>query len=251
MPRCEDIRVTGEPVSESGKSLDMSKLSQQLQKIVVGTVENGVGPIVGSVAYADARMAHRLDRLGRDEPTDDDIEAVIRQIIRESVVASGGTGFVTGVGGFVALPITLPANIAGNLVINARMVGAIAYLRGYDLDDPYTQALLMLTVAGSNAQAVISGLGVKVGQEAAKQALKKIPRAVLIEINKRAGFYLVAKYGTKRAAITLVKAVPLVGGVIGGGIDAGLTKAVGSLARRAFPTVDPGEEPTFVLVSAD
>src|SRR5687767_12588575 len=110
------------------------------------------------------------------------------------------------------MPITLPANIAGSLVINARMVGTIAHLRGYPLSDPHTQAMISLVAAGSSAQSAISAFGVHVGQQAAMLAIRKLPMTVVNQVNKRAGFYLVAKYGSQRSAITLVKAVPAVGG---------------------------------------
>jgi hypothetical protein len=88
----------------------------------------------------------------------------VQRIIRESVAAAGANGLVTGVGGFATMPVTIPANVAGSLIINARMVGAIAHLRGFDLSGPHTQAMSMLTVAGSSAQPSAAALGVEVGQ---------------------------------------------------------------------------------------
>lgn len=44
-----------------------------------------------------------------------------------------------------------------------------------------------------------------------------------------------AKYGTKRSAVTLAKAIPLAGGAIGGAVDAGFTAAVGRGAKKSFP----------------
>lgn len=207
------------------------KAGDQLQRLTLNAVENGVGPIASSRAYADTRLHH----------ANGNADDAIKRIIRESVAASGGNGFVTGVGGVIAMPVSIPANVAGALVINARMVGAIAHLRGFDLDDPHTQAMLMLTVAGSSAQSVASALGVKVGQQLAFNAIKMVPIQVIRQINRKVGFFLVAKYGTKRATITLAKAVPGVGGLVGGGVDAALTRAVGAAAKKVFP---PSMEPT-------
>ncbi|HEX8079365.1 MAG TPA: EcsC family protein [Jatrophihabitans sp.] len=233
-----------------GTSLE--KASGQLQKLVTHVVQEGLGPITGSAAYA-------LDRLARTRPGQADLgvstappgstgtvvggdsgdggdpEAAIRRIIRESVAASGTQGFITGLGGLMTLAVSLPANMAGSLIINARMVGAIAYLRGYKLDDPHTQAMIMLTAAGSSAQAVLSELGVVIGKQAAKQAIAAVPMAVIHKINAKAGFYLLAKYGTKRSAVTLAKMIPGVGGVMGGGVDATATRAIGQAAKKVFP----------------
>ncbi|MBK6874137.1 MAG: EcsC family protein [Kineosporiaceae bacterium] len=155
-------------------------------------------------------------------------------IIRESVAAAGTTGFVTGLGGLLALPVTLPANMADNLAINARMVGAIAHLRGYPLDDPRTRTVILLTVAGSSLQAATSGLGITIGEQVAKQSIKAIPHAVIRQVNARAGFYLIAKYGTQRSALTLARAIPVAGGLIGGSVDAALTGVIGKAAKKAF-----------------
>lgn len=221
--------------------------------MVMHAVNDGVGPVTGSVTYA-------LDRLARIRPRDaetgsfppggplpewtanskendgppGDPEAAIRRIIRESVAASGAQGFVTGLGGFAVLPVALPANLAGSLIINARMVGAIAYLRNYKLNDPHTEAMIMLTVAGSSAQVVLSELGVVIGKQAARKVIAAIPIAVIRRINRKAGFFLVAKYGAKRGAVTLAKLVPGIGGLVGGGVDAALTRAIGQVATKVF-----------------
>ncbi|MCY7413028.1 MAG: hypothetical protein LH471_08360 [Salinibacterium sp.] len=71
-----------------------------------------------------------------------------------------------------------------------------------------------------------------------EQALKNLSREVLVKINQRVGFMLLAKYGTKRAVITLAKAVPVVGGVVGGTVDAGLTAIVGRTAKLMFRAVN-------------
>lgn len=214
--------------SGDGKSTKaVEKVGRQLQRLSKRAVDEGVGPLAGSAAYAESRIGEG----------DHDPESAIRRVVRESVAASGAQGFVTGVGGFAAMPVTLPANVAGSLVINARMVGTIAHLRGYSLSDPHTQAMITLVAAGSSAQSAISAFGVKVGQQAAMQAIKKLPMSVVNQVNKRAGFYLLAKYGSQRSAITLARAVPAVGGLVGGGVDAALTASIAKVAKKVFPVL--------------
>lgn len=53
----------------------------------------------------------------------------------------------------------------------------------------------MMLAIGMSAQNVLAAFCVKVGQKLGEQMIKKIPMAVLTAINKKAGFYLVAKYG--------------------------------------------------------
>lgn len=73
---------------------------------------------------------------------------------------------------------------------------------------------------------------------ASATAFSKIPTAIIRQINKKVGFYLVAKYGTKRAAITLAKFIPVAGGIVGGAVDATLTRLVGATAKKTFPPPD-------------
>jgi len=55
----------------------------------------------------------------------------------------------------------------------------------------------------------------------------------LLLINQRVGFRLLSTYGTK-GMINLTKAIPLVGGIIGGSIDIAATNFIGNMARNAF-----------------
>lgn len=241
------------PEEPDGVRGSLEKAGEWIAQRARDVAENGVGPLTGSVAYAADRLTRFATQAGGAparqtpaetiaiavrEPESDErrlVEAAISRIIRESMAAAGTTGFVTGLGGFSTMVITIPADVASNFVINARMVGAIAYLRGYDLNDPHSQAMFLLTVAGTSGQAVAASFGVRLGREGAKAAIKAVPIKVLRDINKRAGFYLVAKYGSKRAAATLVKAVPFVGGVVSGGINVALTASIGKTAKVAFP----------------
>lgn len=134
--------------------------------------------------------------------------------------------------------MTIPASLASALIINVRMVGAIAHLRGYELSDPHTEALAMLVAAGSSGQTALTMLGVRVGEQAVKQAIRAIPMSLIREINRRATFMLLAKYGTQRSAITLAKLIPVGGGVVGGTVDATLTRAAGRAAVVAFAQGD-------------
>lgn len=171
-------------------------------------------------------------------------EAAIRRIVRETIGASGTTGFVTGLGGFITLPVAIPANITGQAILNARMVGAIAHLRGWDLSDEVVRNMILVAVAGGHPNAVLAEFGVTVGRRMTETAIRRVPIAVIRKINARVGFMLIAKYGTKRSVVTLAKGVPLVGGAIGGTVDAGFTRAVSTLAKRSFPVVEASDAAT-------
>ena len=75
--------------------------------------------------------------------------------------------------------------------------------------------------------------GIEISQKMATAALRRLPRETFIEINKRVGFRLLTKFGEK-GVVNAGRAIPLRGGLIGGGVDAAWTKTVGNQASHVF-----------------
>lgn len=202
----------------------LAKAADQLRKGLWAFVEDGAGPFTGSAAYAADRLERAVEA-----------ENAIQRVVRETMASTGATGFVTGLGGFASMPVSVPARLAGAAMLNARMVGSIAHLRGYSLHDPVVQQLVLLVVAGESGTSAVKDVGVKIGTKFADRGIKKISAETIQRINDKVGITLLAKYGTKRSAMTLTKMVPFVGGVVGGTVDAAFTKAVATAAKKAFP----------------
>lgn len=215
-------------IDDPGQHRRLGGAAQKMTGALTTFIRDGAGPITGAQAYAQARRAQFVDP-----------EIAIRRIVRESIAAAGTTGFVTGLGGFMTMPVTIPANLAGTAMINARMVAAIAECRGWETTDPAVQQLVLLLIVGESATAALHAVGVRMGSELTKQVIKKVPVEAVRALNRKVGFMLLAKYGTKRSVLTLVKVVPFVGGVVGGSVDAGFTRAIASAAKKAFPSVGP------------
>jgi hypothetical protein len=211
---------------DGGKESRRDRVAQALIRQLMQVVDEGVGPLTGAREYAQSR-----------EKILGDSEAVIRRIVRETMAQAGMAGFVTGLGGFITLPIAVPANIAGQAVLNARMVAAIAHLRGWDLDDEVVRHSILVVVAGESPNQVLRQFGVRLGQQLTATAIKRIPITLIRQINKRVGFMLLAKYGTKRSLVTLAKGIPVAGAAIGSAVDATFTRTVASLAKHSFTPV--------------
>ncbi|MGW0553932.1 EcsC family protein [Streptomyces sp. NPDC002926] len=221
----------------------VEKTGQWVADLAEKVMVNGVGPITGSVTWAENRLSRRQGADYRDPGDDerrspedmkDDVDAVVARLIKESVAAAGTQGFVTGLGGLLVAGVTIPANVAASVAINMRMAGSIAHLRGWDIRDPHVRTVVMMLAIGMSTQSVLAAFGVKVGQKIGEQMIKKIPIAMLHAINKKVGFHLFAKYGTRRAAITLAKGVPILGGFVGGAVDAGATAVIGRVTDKAL-----------------
>jgi hypothetical protein len=160
-------------------------------------------------------------------------------LVHWQIAKCGTSGFVTGLGGLLTLPVAIPANLSSVLYVQLRMVAAIAYMGGYDVHSDQVQTLCYLSLVGDAAADILKQTGTKVGEKMLTNAIGKVSGATLTKINQRVGFRLITKFGEK-GVINLGKAVPLVGGVVGGGLDAVTTNAIAHNAIRLFlPKPEP------------
>jgi hypothetical protein len=115
------------------------------------------------------------------------------------------------------------------------MVGSIAHLHAYDVRDDRVRTLAMAALVGdASLKEALKGVRVDISQRAGKKAVQRIPGHVLIAINKKIGIRLLTKAGSK-GVVNLTKVVPVLGGVVGGGVDAGACRTVAVAARKTFP----------------
>ncbi len=164
-----------------------------------------------------------------------DTEAAIDAVVRSHVVTGGVGGFVTGLGGFVTMPIALPVNVFEFYVQATRMVGAIATLRGHDVRQPRIRTAVLLTLIGSSADDVLARAGMSTGGgRVAALALKRMPPAALLVINKAVGFRLLRGVGEKVFS-RLGRGIPLAGGVVGAALDGYMMKRIAAHAQTQFP----------------
>ncbi|WP_075878623.1 EcsC family protein [Vreelandella massiliensis] len=170
----------------------------------------------------------------------DDLVACTNSLIRWQNAKTGTTGFVSGLGGVITMPVAIPASIASLLYVQIRMVAAIAYLGGYDVRDDRVRSLVYVCLTGSAAKDIVKEAGINIGTRLTVSMIKKIPATVTTKINQKVGFRLVTKFGSK-GAVNLGKMVPLVGGIIGGTFDSVSTNIVGNVARKTFIEQAPVE----------
>ncbi len=154
-------------------------------------------------------------------------------LIRWQNSKAATSGFVTGLGGIMTLPIAVPANVTSVLYVQIRMIAALAHMGGHDLRDDRVKTMVYSCLVANSAKDVLKSIGVAVGNRVALNAVKAIPGKTLTAINKAVGMRLVTKFG-QTGIINLGKMVPLVGGVIGGSFDAFTTNKVGVIARDTF-----------------
>ena len=160
-------------------------------------------------------------------------EDACKAMIKNQIIKCTTSGFLTGFGGIVTLPITLPANIGSVLYVQMRMIACTAYMAGLELNNDQTQTFVYACLAGVAVNELIKQAGIKFGTKLTTSLIKKIPGKVLTKINQKVGFRFITKFGAK-GIINMGKLVPGVGAVIGGGFDLVETKSIGNRAFQWF-----------------
>ena len=160
-------------------------------------------------------------------------EKAIDKLIGYQTVLCGTNGFITGLGGLLVLPVAIPANVAGVIYVQLRMIAAIAHINGYDIYSDQVRTIAYACLTGSSAANILKNVGIKISEKMAVNALKRVPGAILIKINQQVGFRLVTKFGQK-GLVNVIKMMPLIGGVVGGVFDTGMTLTIGNIAKKVF-----------------
>ena len=150
--------------------------------------------------------------------TDGDVEQAINSLVNQHIAMAGAQGFVSNLGGVVTLAVTIPANISGVAIVQARMVATIAHLRGYDLDDQRVRTAILATLMGQR----------EVDSLIHEEKLPTTPMGIAT-----------APVAGKKLPVFVSKRVPVLGGGVGATTDGFTTWSVARYARKQFPTRRP------------
>lgn len=199
----------------------------RLVTMLVDTGLEGRGPLSSARELADKALAkHGGDR-----------ESAIGAVARSTTLTGGLGGFVTGIGGFLTMPVSLPVNVAEFYIQAVRMVGSIATLRGYDIDEPRIRTAVLLTLVGSDSDAVLKKAGMTTASgRITSYALTGLPPGALMIVNKAVGFRLMRGVSEKVLS-RFGRGIPVAGGLVGGGIDMFMMKKIADHAMKEFPAV--------------
>ena len=168
-----------------------------------------------------------IDRYGRTEKA-------IDKMVNAQKLKCTTTGFLTGLGGLITLPVTLPTDLASSLYMELRMIVSIACLRGYNIKDDEVKTLVFCCLVGNAVGDVIKHAGIKTAQKlAAKKLLPLLTREVTKKINQTVGFKLLTKGGGK-GIINAGKAIPIFGALVGAGWNYAEVHYFAKYAKRMF-----------------
>lgn len=210
----------------SAKEKKQAVTQEDIMKLLDSCYEkclNGIPQISPSVA----EMTN--DYLKKHETVDGACKAMLRNQIAKCTTS----GIVTGFGGFITMPVSIPANVGSVIYVQMRMIACVAYMADYELDSDQTQTFVYACLAGVAVNGFLKQAGIKFGVKFANGLIKKIPGKVLTKINQKVGFRFITKFGTK-GIVNLGKLLPGVGAVVGGGLDLVETKIIADRAYKWF-----------------
>lgn len=181
----------------------------------------GVGPLAGAAEAAEKALAEHGD-----------LERALRELVEHHVAYASAGGFVTNLGGLVTAAVTIPTNVTGLALIQSRMVATIAHLRGYPLEDVRTRAAVLECLLGRD----------KVEKAVKAHRLPAPPMAVATAptpdpeltrtMSQQVASEMLSRVVGKRAAVTVGRRIPVVGGVVGASADGYATWRIGRYASR-------------------
>ncbi|MEO7753070.1 MAG: EcsC family protein [Terracoccus sp.] len=209
---------------EGGLSGAATRLVERLLDVGI----DGRGPFSSASEIADKALESANGNTGQ----------ALTIIQRDHLTLGGIGGFVTGLGGFFTMPVSIPANVLEFYLLGTRVTAATAKLRGYDIDQPEIRSAILLTLVGADSEDLLKKAGLNVaGGKLSGIAFDRLPAPALMVLNKAVGFRLLSRIGQSTFA-RLGRAVPVVGGVIGAAFDVYLLRRIAKQARKEFPPVE-------------
>jgi hypothetical protein len=189
------------PKGRRSRELVDARLQQALRWVVRQAIA-GFGPLASAEALA-ADYASRFD----------DRERAIDALVRHEMLKAAGSGFLMGLPGLLAMPITLPANMGADYLLSARLVAVIAKLRGWQLDNDRVQSFIVVCLVGNQGKEVVKSVARVASMKTAQGVLERLSARLVTQASR---------------------AVPVVGGVVGGSLDAGFLLLCARAARQVF-----------------
>ena len=175
------------------------------------------------------------------------LDRVANACIRDNVLLASGTSVVAGLPGGLAMAITIPADVA-QFCFFLKLAQELGYIYGYEdlwasrdelSEDAQNTLLLYLGVMlGVNGTAALLRAG---GITIAKQVMKTVPNKALTKTL----WYPILKKVLRIFGVNLTKGglakgmgkfIPILGGIISGGLTFATMKPMGKACRKNYPS---------------
>lgn len=229
-------------MDENMKEITSEKITEQQMLTVLDNLYKKVLDGIPGVSQS-------VDELAEDYLSKyDSVEDAADSLVKYQIAKCGTSGFLTGLGGLITLPVAIPANVSSVLYVQLRMIASLAKIGGFDIHSDQVQTVIYACLTGTAVADVLKQTGIKIGEKVTISAIEKIPGKVLTVINQKVGFRLITKFG-QTGVVNLVKLVPVAGGLVGGTVDVLATNVIAANAQSIFikKTIpQEEEEETFI-----
>ncbi|MFI2778717.1 hypothetical protein [Streptomyces sp. ALB3] len=159
------------------------------------------------------------------------LDRVANESIRYETAKVSALSAAAGIPGFIAMPATVPADLAQYVGHMLRVAQKLAYLYSWpdlfsvdndDLDDATKGVLTLFFGVMFGTQSANAAVG-KVAEAMAQQVAKKLPQKALTQgvvypVVKKVAGYLGVEMTKQTFAKSVSKAIPLVGAAVSGGL---------------------------------
>ena len=143
------------------------------------------------------------------------------------------SGFLTSLGGIISLPVAIPASLGINWVLQTRMVAAMAYIGGFDIDDPPVRMTIALCLLGKRGKKLLNKDVQEITKLLRKNALSQVPKQTIQLINQAVAGRLM-QVATAKGFSRVSKAIPILGGAVGGVLDFMSCRETAEFAKELF-----------------
>jgi uncharacterized protein (DUF697 family) len=238
-----------EQAEENTKTADAGWLAKSLD-FLWGTV------VIGDTKFNPEKSCYQLAANYTDSGKTP--EECARNFINWQTGKAGATGFALGLPGLAAMPLTIPADLASVSYLQLRMIAVIGILFGWEATSDQLRTVAFSCLLGTAAGEAVRDVGVKASTRFGSRIIRNISGKSLKRVNDFFGIHNLlikgvnggAKGGAKAAAsagaragskgiVNLSKMVPLLGGVVGGGLNIVFTRQMGQIAVRLLKDGPP------------
>ncbi|MGL5549365.1 MAG: hypothetical protein ACRDD4_06685 [Culicoidibacterales bacterium] len=187
------------------------KLEQKLTEIINWSYEVALN---GKGKFQSAQQLAKKYQTQAGLAQIEAIERLFADQLREAMTI----GFVSGLGGVVTLPVTLPTNITLITLLQVRLSATVAILLGYDLRTSFTKISVLLALTGSSADELAHEVGLKIGLKVGEHTLESISEEVVTKITEKIGVRFAVLLG-EAGLLGMETLLPFVGGAIDAALD--------------------------------
>lgn len=159
-------------------------------------------------------------------------EEAIDSLIVTHTAMAGAQGFLANVGGLITTAISMPINLVGLAIVEARMVAAIAHLHGYDIDDVRVRTAVTMCLLGGEEMSKLVARNKLPGSPLLVATAPMVSADLGQQVAERVVAALVTINGSKGVGVLATKRIPIIGGGIGAVFDSVMTRQIGQYARR-------------------